>query len=105
MTPSEGEALFALQLKANKLTGWEREHRFAPPRRWRFDFAHPESWIAVEIEGGHWSGGRHVRGAGFAADCEKYSVAATLGWRVIRATTGQVLSGLAIEWAIAATRS
>ena len=26
--------------------------RFAPPRRWRFDFAWPERFLAVEVEGG-----------------------------------------------------
>lgn len=63
-----------------------REHRFAPPRRWRFDFAHPGTRVAIELEGGVWSGGRHTRGGGFSADCAKYNAAALAGWTVFRLT-------------------
>lgn len=63
------------------------EYAFAAPaRRWRFDFAHVASRVAVELDGGTWAGGRHTRGAGFAKDCEKFNVAAQLGWRVFRLT-------------------
>jgi hypothetical protein len=34
--------------------------------------------------------GRHVRGRGYEADCEKYSEAALRGWRVLRVTNGMV---------------
>ncbi|MCC6356991.1 MAG: hypothetical protein IT577_24145 [Verrucomicrobiae bacterium] len=68
----------------------EREYRFAPPRRWRFDFAHPQSRVAVELEGGVWNRGRHNRPLGFIADCEKYSAAALAGWTVVRLTEGQI---------------
>lgn len=62
------------------------EYPFHPERRWRFDFAWPDKRVAVEIEGGVWSGGRHTRGAGFIEDCQKYNNAAALGWRVFRLT-------------------
>lgn len=61
-----------------------KEHRFIETRRWRFDFAHPTTMTAIEIEGGAWSGGRHTRGAGFIGDAEKYNTAAELGWTVFR---------------------
>ena len=69
------------------------EYRFAPPRRWRFDFAWPDLMTAVEFEGGVWSGGRHTRGKGFENDCEKYNEAAARGWRVYRFTGGMVDRG------------
>ena len=47
------------------------EHRFAPPRRWRFDWAWPDHMLALEIEGAVWTGGRHTRGAGYLRDMEK----------------------------------
>lgn len=75
-----------------------REYRYHPKRRWRFDFAWTERMVAVEIEGGTWSGGRHVRGAGFAKDCEKYNEAARLGWQVYRFTGDMVRSGEAIAY-------
>jgi very-short-patch-repair endonuclease len=73
-----------------------REHRFAPPRRWRFDYAWPAHRLALEIEGGTWTGGRHVRGSGYEADCEKYSEAALRGWRVLRVTTAMLRDGRAL---------
>lgn len=66
-------------------------------RRWRFDFAWPDRRLAVECEGGTHSGGRHVRGEGFAADAEKYNAAALQGWTVLRFTGAQVESGYAVE--------
>lgn len=95
---SQGEEMFALQIRAVKLPEPEREYRFAPPRRWRFDFAWPAEKLAVEVEGGHWSGGRHTRGAGFESDCEKYAEALLRGWRTLRVTTGMVKDGRALQW-------
>jgi very-short-patch-repair endonuclease len=71
------------------------EHRFAPPRRWRFDLAFPDHMLAVEIEGGAWTGGRHTRGAGFISDMEKYNAAVLRGWRLLRFTPSQVFDGTA----------
>lgn len=75
----------------------EREHRFHPTRRWRFDFAWPDHLIACEVEGATWSGGRHTRGAGFEADCEKYNEACLLGWRVLKVTGAMVRDGRALD--------
>lgn len=68
----------------------EQEYRFHPRRRWRFDFALPARKLAIEINGGVWSGGRHVRGAGYLRDREKINAATELGWRVFELGTGQV---------------
>lgn len=98
MAESALEAEFAMQLRAAKLAaGVVREHRFHPVRRWRFDFAWPDHKVAVEIEGGTWTGGRHTRGGGFEADAEKYLEALMLGWRVIRAPGSMVKSGVALN--------
>lgn len=71
------------------------EYRFHPTRRWRFDLAWPERLLAVEVEGGTWVQGRHSRGGGMDADCEKYAEAVLAGWAVIRVTSGMVDSGAA----------
>ena len=73
-----------------------REHRFAPPRRWRFDYAWPAHRLALEVEGGTWKRGRHVRGRGYESDCEKYSEAALRGWRVLRVTPAMLRDGRAL---------
>lgn len=62
------------------------EHGFHPTRKWRFDFAHLPSRVAVEIEGGTWMSGGHSRGKGYQEDCEKYNEAVRLNWRVFRLT-------------------
>ncbi|MWO66465.1 hypothetical protein GQM96_24295, partial [Escherichia coli] len=85
------EERFARDLRALKVLEPTREHRFAPPRRWRFAFAWPAFMLAVEIEGGVWTNGRHTRGSGFVADCEKYNAATLAGWKVLRFTEGAVL--------------
>jgi hypothetical protein len=55
---------------------------------WRLDMA----WVgpdpvALELDGGTWTRGRHVTGAGYAEDCRKLNAATTLGWRVYRVTS------------------
>jgi very-short-patch-repair endonuclease len=64
---------------------------FAPPRKYRFDFAHMASLTAIELEGGVWSGGRHTRPKGFEDDCQKYNLATCEGWAVLR-YTGKMLN-------------
>lgn len=83
---------FVLRCRFDKLPAPVLEYRFHPKRQWRFDFAWPDQRVALESEGGAWSGGRHTRGAGFAADCEKYSEAAILGWCVLRVLSDQLAS-------------
>lgn len=62
----------------------EMEYRFHPVRRWRFDYALPDYKIALEVEGGVWTGGRHNMPLGFLSDIEKYNTATLMGWRVVR---------------------
>lgn len=91
------EEQFVLQLRAEGLPKPEREYRFHPNRRWRFDFAWPDRKVAVEIEGGQWVQGRHQRPRGFEADCDKYNEAAMMGWRVLRFTGRHVRRLVALE--------
>ena len=87
---------FAVVVTAAGLPAPIREYCFAPPRRWRFDLAWPSLRLALEIEGGVWTGGRHVRGVGFERDAEKYNAATLAGWRVLRVTTGMIRDGRAL---------
>ena len=94
---SELEETLALHIRAEKLPEPEREYQFYKPRRWRFDFAWKEYELAVEVEGGKWTRGRHTRPEGFEKDCEKYNTAAIAGWCVLRFTADMVNSGAAID--------
>lgn len=73
------------------------EYQFAPPRRWRFDYAFVPQKLAVEVEGGAWIAGRHTRGAGFIADMEKYNEACARGWRLLRVQPKDLLSEATVE--------
>jgi hypothetical protein len=99
---SPGEEMFALHCRAefHPVNQPEREYKFHPTRKWRFDFAWPNQMIAVEVEGR----GRHQSFGGFEADAEKYNSAALLGWRVFRYTPAMVKSGSAINEIMEALR-
>lgn len=73
----------------------EREFRFHPTRKWRFDIAARAHSLAVEVDGGAFTGG-HSRGAAYAKECEKFNEATLLGWRVLRVTPQMVKSGQAL---------
>ncbi len=91
--------LFELSIAGSGLPPATREHRFSPPRRWRIDFAWPEKdiMLALEIEGGAYTQGRHTRGASFVADMEKYNELAIRGFYLLRVTPEQVEKGEALE--------
>lgn len=91
------EETLLFQIKAAGLPEPVREYRFAPPRRWRFDFCWPDQQIAVEVEGGTWVRGRHSRGVGYARDCEKMNAAQMLGYIVLRFTSDMITSGEALQ--------
>ena len=67
-----------------------KEYKFHPVRKWRFDYAIPERKIALEVEGGVWTGGRHTSSVGFMKDMEKYNTATLMGWRVFRTTPDEL---------------
>lgn len=101
-TKSYLEGVFAQQAKALKLPVMQEEYAFHKTRRWRFDFAWPQFKLAVELEGGTLSRGRHVRPQGFQNDCEKYNKATLLGWQVLRFTSCDINSGRAIDTVVKA---
>jgi len=80
LTPSTKFELLWRSLGGGEL---KREHKFAEGRRFRFDYYHIEG-VAIELEGGVWSRGRHTRPTGFLNDMEKYNLAASMGILVFR---------------------
>ena len=81
---SELEIWFWCKWKETGLPLPKPEYRFHT-RLWKFDFCWPDNiMIAVEMEGGVYSGGRHTRGSGYKKDIEKYNEATRLGYRVYR---------------------
>jgi very-short-patch-repair endonuclease len=94
---SQLEIELAQQIRLAGLPEPEEEYRFSSDRRYRFDFAWPHIAMAVEVEGGIWTNGRHTRGTGYKDDCKKYNYAQSRGWMVLRYPGDMVESGEALE--------
>lgn len=73
----------------------ELEYRFHPTRKWRYDLAIPAQMLALEVQGGLFNHGSHVRGAHLLREYEKLNEAAILGWRVMFCTPQEVKTGRA----------
>lgn len=101
-SPASLPSVLAFQCRAVRLPAPELEYRFHATRRWRFDLAWPDLLVACEVDGGGFVNGRHSRGEGIERDCEKLSIAAATGWRVLRVTPRQVEDGRAVKWLEAA---
>lgn len=103
--PSPGELALRRQIDERGLPTPVFEFQAIPERAYRFDVAFPEQRLLVEVQGGVWrapsaNGGRgaHSSGAGITRDCEKASLAVSLGWAVMAVTTEQVTKKHAIDW-------
>ena len=69
-----------------------RQYRIFPDRKNTVDFAILRDKIIIEVEGGIWRKGRHIRPQGFINDCEKYNRATMEGWKVYRIPTDWIRS-------------
>ena len=66
----------------------EKEFKFHDKRKWRNDYLHRPTRTIIELDGGVYNGGRHVRPKGFIDDCVKLNEATMLGYFLIRIPTG-----------------
>lgn len=91
--------LFSVYCVQSGLPEPEREKRFHPVRRWRIDyyFERDGRRVALEVEGGAWTQGRHTRGAGFIADMDKYNAITAAGIALIRRTPSQLMTDETIQ--------
>lgn len=88
------ERLFSEVCVAHHLPVPVPEYQFAPPRKWRFDWLF-EGWVALEIQGGNWVGGRHVSAAALRDEYEKVNEAQLRGFLVLFCTPADIDSGAA----------
>lgn len=63
------------------------QHRFHPSRAWRFDFAFPDAFLAIEIQG---YGTGHTSYVGMLGDYEKHNEAIKHGWAIIYLMSKQI---------------
>jgi len=92
-TRQKGINQFIQGLVALGLPVPEEEYRFHPERKWRVDYCWPDYKLAVEIEGGVWTFGRHNYPSGFEKDREKYNALAFAGYYLLRFVPKEIKSG------------
>lgn len=81
---------------------WEEDYqeRYAKSKRskrYRADFALPDSRSLIEIQGGTYMRGRHVSGSGYDRDARKYNLAMISGWKVYLLTSTTATDATWIE--------
>lgn len=90
--------MLILEIRSRKLPIPVREYQGIPGRKFRYDLAWPAKKLALEVQGGVFSGGRHTRGIGYTADCEKLNLTVLNGWRMLWVTPAHIRDGKAIRW-------
>ncbi len=78
-------------LQQGLIDDYKKEVLFVPGRRFRFDWAIMSLQIAIEYEGIFSKKSRHTTISGYTGDIEKYNLALTLGWKVLRYTAKNYL--------------
>lgn len=77
------------------------EWQFDPDRKWRWDYCwnalEETGMLALEVQGGLWTGGAHVRPARMIQEFEKWNRGATLGWRILFVTPDQLLTKATVD--------
>lgn len=93
---ARGYDCFSMACIAYGLPCPQREFRFHPDRKFRFDYAWPERKVAVEMNGGIWmkGGGAHSRPTNIKRDMEKNTLAAVLGWRILSYEPRRILDAI-----------
>lgn len=93
---SASEDLLAFQLRAAGIE-FAQQYAYAPPRKFRADFAFPYARLLVEVQGGVYSRKAHGSITGVLADIERLNVATLAGWRLLRFTPQAVQLGEALQ--------
>lgn len=78
-----------LDILRSVCNGWVYEYKFDSLRKFKFDYANLRLKIAIEIEGGIYTGTGHAKTGRYLSDMEKYNTASIKGWIILRYAHGQ----------------
>lgn len=78
-------------LTLNKIA-FVKEYKFCKERKWKIDYYLPDLNAAIEVEGGVWSGGRHINPKGFLNDLDKYNAITMAQIQLLRIDTDRLNS-------------
>lgn len=87
------EQAMVLVLVSERISGFIRQHRPLPPRKWSLDIAWPELKTGIEVQGGV-----HRIKDKFQRDIEKRAELMLAGWRVLEVDAASIESGQALAW-------
>ena len=93
---SDLERKIMTQIRQYGLPEPETQAMLIPGRKWRWDLAWPSKRLAVEVQGGIWTRGKHGRGSGILNDMDKLNAAQLAGWRVLQFAVNHIDSGEAV---------
>jgi very-short-patch-repair endonuclease len=68
----------------------QTQHKVIPNRRYRFDFAHVDSKVAIEIQGGIWIKSGHTTGQGLQSSYAKLNLASYHDWMVFQLSSDMI---------------
>jgi hypothetical protein len=83
--------IFFAALRHYNLPIPQAEYKFHNKRKFKFDYAYPDLFIAIEVEGGVFTRQAHGSVKGILRDIEKYTLAASLGYKIIRVLPSKLL--------------
>ncbi len=77
-----------MAVMAGLLPAYERQFEFAKPinKRWKADFAFVDQMLLIEVDGGIWVNGKHVRSGSADNERIRQNAATCLGYAVLRFT-------------------
>ena len=94
-TNTREKFLLGAMLRARYGKELRAEFRFCPGRLFRADWYIPSLNVLIEYEGIFAAQSRHTHLEGYSKDCEKYNLAAIMGFRVLRYTARNYTQALA----------
>ena len=80
---SELELHLETRMIQTGLSGFEKQYKAVPGRKWAWDFAFPAAKLLIEVNGGTFIKGGHSTGLGIRRDYEKLNAATVNGWRCL----------------------
>jgi hypothetical protein len=96
MTPIQ-DRIFLAALAQAGIPAPVAEFKFHPVRKWRMDFCWLDRKLALEIQGGIFSNGRHSRGAAMLKEWEKLNTAAGMGYRLLYCQPSDCIKAATID--------
>lgn len=99
---SSAEAILANRCERHGLPKPEMQALLIPSRKFRWDLAWPAYRVCVDVQGGMYSNGRHLRVQGYETDLVKSALVQLEGYIALAFTPRQIDDNVAVMFIAAA---